>query len=365
VQGAARVILYPEGATEATADYILTYTLPAFEDEAMNAALSLYEEELIARVTGERMPYADRAEGEIAPYTTVTSEVVTSGSYTNIVFTERFGYAQESEEVTCFALVLDGLGQEVSFYEASGLYAPEDLVAQQVWNLMDAEDPAHLGYYGDLSTEEIKLGLDLYNGFSVTDTGYTVYFQPGVLADAATGVLDFEFERSAVYPDFVGDALDQAKYEALAPALRALACACGVSFYNYSGEEMDAYTATTFMSRLYRDGWTYENGFAYVDKAEYEANFKAWLGIDLPGDLSAGNGTALDGDKYRIPDAMIAEYGLRLDDARVDSKTLTLNGVVYSGVPGTAEAAELWPVTVTLQEANTDAGYILAGFEMD
>ena len=69
-------VYFPEGAGDADADYILTYTLPVFMPEelncaALNAALALYEEELTERVRTERLPLADRAEGEPAPCTTV------------------------------------------------------------------------------------------------------------------------------------------------------------------------------------------------------------------------------------------------------------------------------------------------------
>ena len=372
-QSVTRVVYYPEDATPESADYILTYTLAQFPDEdaraqAMNAALVLYEEELIQRVATERVPYADRVQGEPAPYTNVASQVSVSGGYTNIVFTETFGYSEEDEDIFCFTLVLDAKGEEVSFYEVTGLYTPEDLVAQQVWNILDREDASLAAYYGDLSIETIRQGLDLYNGYVLTDTGYSLYFQPGVLAGTEAGVLTFAFDRSAVYPDFVGEALGSANYEALLPAFRALAYACGINFQSFSAEAkaMDPYSATVFMSCMYEHAWAYTDGFAYVEQKEYEAAFEAWFGLPFPTDLSLGNGTVLEDGKYRIPEAvMFAEYGLRLDDARESGNMLSLTGMLYSGAPGTAEATELSVLSISLKKDNTPAGYRIEAFEVN
>ena len=69
-------IYFPEGTGDADAEYVLTYRLPVFMPEelncaALNAALSLYEEELTERVRTERLPLADRVAGEAAPSTSV------------------------------------------------------------------------------------------------------------------------------------------------------------------------------------------------------------------------------------------------------------------------------------------------------
>ena len=82
-------VYFPEGAGDADADYILTYTLPVFMPEelncaALNAALALYEEELTERVRTERLPLADRAEGEPAPCTTVEFAASSAAGYWSI-----------------------------------------------------------------------------------------------------------------------------------------------------------------------------------------------------------------------------------------------------------------------------------------
>ncbi|MBE5784331.1 MAG: hypothetical protein E7330_00875, partial [Clostridiales bacterium] len=119
-----QTLFFPEGATAENADYILTYSLPLFpEGDARNEAVALYEAELIARVQEERLPLADRAEGEIAPSTAVAWELFTAElagrEYTNLLLFETVTFGA-GEEVLPHALVLDGAGAELTFAALSG-----------------------------------------------------------------------------------------------------------------------------------------------------------------------------------------------------------------------------------------------------
>ena len=122
-------VYFPEDAGDADADYILTYTLPVFMPEelncaALNAALALYEEELTERVRTERLPLADRAEGEPAPCTTVEFAASSAAGYWSIRLFETVSYGAERETIP-FVLVLDAAGSEQSFAAVSGQYEPD------------------------------------------------------------------------------------------------------------------------------------------------------------------------------------------------------------------------------------------------
>ena len=119
-----RTVYFPEGSREADAEYVLSYTLPLFSQDtigaqALNAALALYEEELTERVRTERLPLADRVEGEAAPSTTVSCDASYAGGYWNIRLFETVSYGAE-QEIIPYALVLDEAGSEQSFAAVSG-----------------------------------------------------------------------------------------------------------------------------------------------------------------------------------------------------------------------------------------------------
>lgn len=252
-------LYYPEGASQGDAAYAVTYDLPVFSGtepavSAMNAAIQGWREELLDRVESERLPLADRAEGADLPGTQVTSLCVEAetplGNFTSVLFYESDWYENENGAAQRIStLVFDEAGLECNLAAASGVYDPLPLAAQQVWNIMSMDPSA---YYGDLTIADVSESLDLYNGFSVAEEGYTLYVQPGILAaDESNGrPLEFSFGRNALYPDFVGDLITVEEYEALLPQLFALASHCGPGFQNWQGEAFDPPEAFTHGFRL-------------------------------------------------------------------------------------------------------------------
>ena len=155
-------------------------------------------------------------------------------------------------------------------------------------------DPS--AYYGDLTIADVSESLDLYNGFSVAEEGYTLYVQPGVLAaDESNGrPLEFSFGRNALYPDFVGDLITVEEYEALLPQLFALASHCGPGFQSWQGEAFDPPEAFT--------------------------------------------------------------HGFRLDSAALQGEALILRGQLIQGAPGELEATEVAVAQLTLTREQGGAG---------
>ncbi len=355
-------VYYPEGSDEKSAQYVLRYSLPAFSGEwaeNANAAMLLWEQELLERVKNERLPLADRTEEEEAPYTEVETGVLSAGSYTNVLFTEQVCFGAETE-MSQSAIVLDAQGEETNLYAISGQYAPEALLAQQVYNQMEASDPARSMYYGDLTLADIELALDLYNGFYVEEDAYRLLFGRGILADESHGLIEIAIPSSALYPDFVGEMLPKEAYEALLPALGLLARACAAENRSFEGTP-DALIYTLFMGMLFADREA-QFGLRHVPKEEYEARAAAYF-AQLPADLNGGDGTALEDGEYRIPVIAVADYGLRLDECALEGDSLLLHGVLLYGLPGGADWGELSPVTLRLQKsADAPMGYLLTGF---
>lgn len=300
LQAGPVTLYYPEGAGEADAAYKLTYELPAFAPEdaagaAMNAAVELWRQELLTRVETERLPLADRVEGADLPGTLVSSICAQAqtplGSFTSVLLYESDWYENQSGATQRIStLVFDEAGQECNLAAASGVYDPLPMAAQQVWNII-CMDPS--AYYGDLTIEDVSESLDLYNGFSVAEEGYTLYVQPGVLsADESNGApLEFSFGRNALYPDFVGDLITVEAYEALLPQLFALASHCGPGFQSWQGEAFDPPEAFT--------------------------------------------------------------HGFRLDAAALEGDTLTLRGQLIQGLPGDLNGVEVAAAQLTLAQDGT------------
>lgn len=309
-QGGPVTLYYPEGTTEADAAYKLTYELPAFSEAdaagaAMNAAVENWRQELLTRVETERLPLADRVEGDDLPGTQVTSLCIEAetplGSFTSVLFYESDWYENQNGATQRIStLVFDETGQECNLAAASGVYDPLPLAAQQVWNIISMDPSA---YYGDLTIEDVSESLDLYNGFSVAEEGYTLYVQSGVLAaDESNGApLEFSFGRNALYPDFVGDLMTAEEYEALLPQLFALASHCGPGFQSWQGEAFDSPEAFT--------------------------------------------------------------HGFRLDAASLQGDVLTLRGQLIQGVPGELEATEVAAAQLTLSRDGA-AGWQLASLAL-
>ncbi len=221
------VVFFPEEAKQGEESFMLTFYMPELPSAAMTAAIEDYEDELITKIESELLPYAERT-GSFVPNLVAESTVFTaslpSGEYTNVMFTETVSFTEDGEtEQERHVIVMDAEGNEQSLGSVSGVYFPESTVAQQIWNII-ADDPA---YYPDLTQEDIEGHLDLFNGFSVGDEGYTVYLPAGTVADESMGLQEFSFGQSALYPDFVGDTVSAEDYEELLPLLKAAAAEYG------------------------------------------------------------------------------------------------------------------------------------------
>ncbi len=357
-----RTLYYPEGSGEGNAEYILSYELPFFYGrtaESANAAILLWENELLERVNSERLPFADRAENEKAPSTLVKAEISFVRGYTNVILTETADYGAEPE-ISKSAIVLKPNGEETNLYEATGLYTPEELISQQIYNYIDKTDPAREKFHGDITLSDIELSLDLYNGFYLKENAYELLFQGGMLADESQGAVSIEIAEAALYPDFVGEMISPEDYSALLPALQRLARACAAENHSFDLEP-DALTATLFMALLFSNDSP--NGTAIsISREEYERQAKVWFS-SWPQDISSGDGTVLENGEYRIPMISVADYGLRLDECGQEGDTLLLRGVLFYGKPGSADWGELTPVTLKLTKGDAAASYYLTGFD--
>ncbi|MDO5112277.1 MAG: hypothetical protein Q4E65_08230 [Clostridia bacterium] len=350
---------YPQGSDPTNADYVFTCAYPVFSGdfaETANEAIARAIEEYRIAVIEERLPYADRAAQAQAPYTHVTATVAQQDGYTNVCFADESGFGEEAPAHAARTVVLDAKGMETDLYVLSGLYTPEALIAQQIYNQIDAADPQRARYHGDLTIEDIQLTLDLYNGFTVVADGFELILPCGAVEDEAYGISRFTISWASLYPDFVGERMAAADYRALLPTLHTLARACGAENHSFDGVP-DALVATLFMGLLYQD--RAENGMIIVPQAEYEALAKRYF-TDLPAELAGGDGMVLQDGAYRIPVTAIAEYGLRVDDCVPDGEDLRLRCVLLYGLPGSANWGELEPVSVKLQKAAD--GYLFTGF---
>lgn len=343
----AITVYFPEDATEETANYKLTYLVPTFESAALNAAVSAFVDELYTRVTSERMPLADRVEGEAVPSTTVSCAVQTAelpdGEYTNLVFTETATYGNISE-TDIHTIVASPAGNECSLGAVSGVYSPEAIAAQQVWNIIDREADS---YFGDLTVEDVMQALDLFNGFTVAEEGYTVYIPAGVLADEGAGMLEFSFARNALYPGFVGDVISAEEYEAILPVISACAKACGPGYTGFSGEPDAELAASIVNYYLLKD-----QASATVTMEQYDA---AWMA--LQGSVPT---YSMVGD--RTIEAPPAAFGMQCDDAYLDGDTLTITGQLMAGFPGSGSAAAAAGASASFVKRG-DA-WVINGFEI-
>lgn len=343
----AVTVYFPEDADEATAQYKLVYRVPSFDSESMTAAVSVFVDELYTRVTSERMPLADRVEGEAVPSTVVDYVVQTAelsgGVYTNVIFTETASYG-DVQETEIHTLVSDPDGNECSLAALSGVYAPEAMAAQQVWNIIDRE--ADL-YYGDLTVEDVMNSLDLFNGFTVAEEGYTVYIPAGVLADESRGMLEFSFARSGLYPGFVGDVISAEEYESLLPVINACAKACGPDYMGFQGTPMDE-LGTTIVNYYVLGNRT----SCDIDMVDYTAAVATVLG-PAPVSLVEGDITI---------EAPPSAFGMQCDDAYLDGDTLTINGQLMAGLPGSASASAAASASVSFTMG--ERGWVLSGFEV-
>lgn len=352
----AITVYYPEGSDESTAGFMLTLPLPAFENAAMNEAIAQYREELNTSITSELLPLAERT-GSFIPNMRVELSVfgaeLPQGEYTNVMFTETVSFLEEGEpERARHIIVMDSDGAEQSLASVSGLYSPEDTVAQQIWNII-AEDGS---YYGDLTREDIEEYLDLYNGFSVGDEGYTVYLPAGAVADEALGGQEFSFGQSALYPGFVGDVITADEYAQLLPMLNAAAAACGPDF---SG--MNAVPTGDQAAAYCREYWLRGKASRTVTLEEYRSAYKFPLSSAMPPE--EGPGVELKGDGTVALSRVTPFYGFQPEDAMLkEDGSLAVTGVLMSGAPGSADAAAAASATASFTKAGDE--YYLNSFDI-
>lgn len=339
-------LLLPQDVPEEEAVYRLSYSAPRFGNETSDGAIAEYLDELYTRVVSERMPYADSAEE--LPYTSVSFETqqaeLPAGIYTNVIFTEEHSFGgPEEAEFDRHVIVLGPDGAECSLAAVSGAYYPEDIAAQQVWNVIAYEPDS---YFGDLTTEGILSALDLYNGFAVADEGYTLFIPQGTIAPEERGMIEISFPHRALYPGFVGDAVTEEVYEEILPALSAAAAACGPDFSGFSGAPTGE-LAAAFMNEYFL-----AKGVSSISAAEYSAAYRAVFGADISADT----------DPVVLAETGLPFYGAQWDDAHIDGDTVTLSGSLMSGAPGSSSAAPAASLTATLRD--TGNGWALVEFEI-
>lgn len=336
-------LLLPQDLPEEEAIYRLSYTLPSFGVQASDNAVAVYLDELYTRVTSERMPYADPVDS--LPYTSVTYRLqqaeLPSGCYTNLILTEEYSFGDEQEaQQELHIIVLGPDGGECSLGAVSGAYFPEDMAVQQVLNVVAYQPDA---YYGDLTPDTILAALDLYNGFTVADEGYTLFIPAGAIAPEERGTVEISFPHRALYPGFVGDVMAEEDYAALLPALSAAAAACGPEFTGFSGPP------TGQLAEAIMNEYFLAQGVTSVSAADYAAAYSAIFG------------TSIDGQQLTPAPTGLPYYGVQWEDAFSEESTLTLNGQLMSGEPGSA-AAPAAVVSATLH--STGSGWVLDEFEV-
>lgn len=351
-----KTVYYPEGSDKDTAKFMLALQLPVFENTAMNEAIAEYEDELNTRITSEQLPLSERTDSFI-PNTKVELSVfraeLPQGEYTNIMFTETVSFLEDGEsEHARHLIVMDSDGNEQSLASVSGLYSPEDTVAQQIWNII-ADDGS---YYSDLTQEDIEEHLDLYNGFSVGDEGYTVYLPAGAVADESMGEQEFSFGKNALYPGFVGDVITADEYTQILPMLNAAAAACGPDFTSLSmpeGELGPAYCREYLLRG--RDSCTVtKNEFL----SAYGFPFSHWMppAENSPGVEFMGDGTV---KLTRVTPL----YGFQSEDATLkENGILTVTGVLMSAAPGDPGAAAAASASARFTRLGDE--YYLSSFEI-
>ena len=362
-------IYYPDGADEASAEYVLEYTAPVFTgggsmSSSMNEAVALFIDELMLRVTDERLPFADRVEGEPAPKTLVTCVVSESRGYINVIFDESVSFSG-GEELYRRALVLDREGTERGLAYVSGCYEPAPLVAQRIFDIINAS-PSE--YYTDIELSDIISEIDLFSGYCVMPNGFRVFMPAGAVAPEAKGVVEFEIDSGVLMPPFVGDMISTQAYEELRPILNDLCTACVIRYESFEGA-MSAYAATEFMARRML-GSDYDLGGDYitVPKADFEAVYASLIAEgDFPGIDELAHDMRLDSGAYVISREFLTYvYSISFESAELHNDgTLVLSGSLMYGAPGDASASFVSGVTVTLSPwEDSPCGYRIVSFIM-
>lgn len=359
-------LVFPEDADESDADYILDYSFPVFGSsykacDNINATLEMYRDELIQRVSLERVPLADAAEGEMTPYTRVVCDVSISSGCINAVFFEEYAYVAERTGHIVTSVVMDMGGNERSLGYVLGEYMPDALVAQQVLNAISLSPDE---YYEDLDLDGVAWSLDLYNGFSVLPYGIRLYMPEGSVAAPEKGVMTFDVEWRDLAPYFVGDVVSTDTFKLIKTAANDLAAACAASFSGFEGGMPDSYIATEFMiSTLLRMEYGRAAGSLEVSESRFNELFEGYFGCAFPGlypTADEGRIRFENGSCKITAPVELNRYGVDLDGAELaDDGTLVFTGALMYGFPGDADSSFAAGIKITLTP-NEDApmGYV-------
>lgn len=372
-------IYYPEDADADSAMYVLTYTIPVFNDtydigKNMNDRVRIFEAELQKRVEDERLPLADRAEGEPCPYTTVNCSVTSARGFVNILFNEAYAFGT-TEEVIRSSLVLKD-GESVGLAAASGAYDAKERAAQQILNIVmtsHADDTETIDYYDDLTLDDIIGAMDMFNGYYVVEDGYTIMFKSGILAPSIYGEPTITISTESMYPDAVGDVLSVSDYEHLLPIINKLLIAAysdGTGFV--SGQPTDV-LQTSFMIQLVSElhevlDVTYtDDGGIHLDRDTFMSIFSSLFDIDFHSADSVTTGRIEEDDNgFTIfPNDKFEPYGFVLSDTTTNGDVLTLVGeVMYGDLDG--NFSSMSSASINLRHDSTSAfGYKFISLEFN
>lgn len=332
-----RTVYFPDGSTDADAEFVLTYEFPYFLADslaanAMNSNIELYVEELFERVNEEYLLTA--MEGDDVARLDVKTRITYVGDYTNVIFDERLTFGNKSLDMP-FTLPMDKNGSEIGLAEVSGGGDVEALVAQLVYNHIDKERDT---YFAFGSPDAVRRYIDLYNGYYITETGYALCFAPGTLAAEVEGPITIEIKTEELYPDFVGDLISAKSYVAIKPKLDMLASCCITADFESFDGAPSRRVATQFMAD-YINGLPYppqppisQDGDALIiSKAEFDKLYSQMFSSAFPGVDEMLGSVALDGDSFKIALTDPGEdYRVALESAQATDDGVTLSGsVVY------------------------------------
>ena len=362
------IVYFPEGSAQENAEFTLTYTLPEFlgddaRSQSMNDSLKLYLEDFFERVNEQYMASIPE-DSEIAS-DEVTAGITVSRGYTNVVISEHIAIG-ESLVDDSFSIVFDERGHETGLEAVAGLIDARPLCAQLVYNRMDQQRDV---YFGGMAVEEIEELLDLYNAFTVTDDGFTLYFAAGTIAAEVEGPIWMDIAASDLYPPFVGDVLPADAFVALTPVIDRLAAASAVNFESFDGSP-SAYAATLYLSDavnalpyppqapIAQDGDT-----LVVPEQEFLALYEDYFHGAFPGiDDSVGT-IVKDGAAYRVEVALPgSDYHVVFSEAQSRDDMISLRGDIVAIAGADTAATRIASVEVDLVAGDGPAGYRIASF---
>ena len=369
VDSFSQTLYYPEDSDEDTAQYRLTYSIPVFEDStpagaAMNEAVARYMDSLLVLVSQERVPRADRADGEPLPSTDVSYELSYARGYTNVIFNSISSYGV-GEELGISTLVLDGRGNERPLQYVSGVYSGENNVAQAI--LSDVASAVDGNYFHDVTIESVLRAIDLYNGYTVEDFGYRIYVLPASLAPESEGILSFDVTTAEAAPGFVGDVISVDAIYALLPRLNSLATALAVNYESYTDGMISPYAATIYACIRLIDENPGVSGSVVTTRDELIEIISTSLGIESELDLSAW-GIKENADSLSVSTShALSVYGVDISDVTAsDGGVLLLKGTLHFGAAGSA-ASQGYVSTVEIEiipSAASECGYIISAFKI-